>query len=177
MPRLFTGIKIPNYIAQLLAFKRGKIKGARWMDMEDYHVTLRFIGDVDPENAQEISVLLGQINRDKFNICLDGMDIFGSKKPRTLFATIGSNEPLWALQREHENLIQRIGLKPEPRKYAPHVTLARLSAARREDVAQFLGQQGEFLPLEFQVESFALFSARGSIGGGPYLVEERYGLY
>ena len=47
MPRLFTGVELPPDIGQALASLRGGLPGARWIDPENYHLTLRFIGDVD----------------------------------------------------------------------------------------------------------------------------------
>ena len=47
MPRLFTGLEIPAEIGQTLSSLRGGLPGARWIDPENYHVTLRFIGDID----------------------------------------------------------------------------------------------------------------------------------
>ncbi|HWZ10595.1 MAG TPA: 2'-5' RNA ligase family protein, partial [Xanthobacteraceae bacterium] len=47
MPRLFTGLEIPPQVAQSLAMMRGGLPGARWIDPENYHLTLRFIGDID----------------------------------------------------------------------------------------------------------------------------------
>ena len=54
MPRLFTGLEIPADISQELASYRGGLPGARWVDPENYHITLRFIGDVDHSVAREV---------------------------------------------------------------------------------------------------------------------------
>ncbi len=174
MPRLFTGIKIPTDIAQLLAMKKGKLKGARWLDQENYHVTLSFLGDISETAAEEVIYELGRIEHEPFRVCIDCLDVFGSKKPRTLYAGIRCEAELLDLQRKHERAMQQIGLEMQKRKYAPHVTLARIKAVKPADLYRFMGQWGEFSSLEFKVESFALFSARDSIGGGPYLVEENY---
>ena len=47
MPRLFTALEIPRNAAMSLSLLRGGLPGARWIDVENYHITLRFIGDVD----------------------------------------------------------------------------------------------------------------------------------
>ena len=52
MPRLFTGLEIPSDVGLSLSMLRGGLPGARWIDPENYHVTLRFIGDVDDVVAQ-----------------------------------------------------------------------------------------------------------------------------
>ena len=55
MPRLFTGVEVPPSIGQSLAMMRGGLPGARWIDPENYHLTLRFIGDLDDALAGEIA--------------------------------------------------------------------------------------------------------------------------
>ena len=66
MPRLFTGLEIPAALGQSLSLLRGGLPGARWIDPENYHLTLRFIGDVDDEIAQEIAWLLVKVRRKDF---------------------------------------------------------------------------------------------------------------
>ena len=63
MPRLFTALEIPPQVAQSLAMMRGGLPGARWIDPENYHLTLRFIGDIDDALAHEIAGLLGRVRR------------------------------------------------------------------------------------------------------------------
>ena len=66
MPRLFTGLEIPARVAQSLAMMRGGLPGARWIDPENYHLTLRFIGDIDDGLAREIAFMLGNVRRPSF---------------------------------------------------------------------------------------------------------------
>ncbi len=174
MPRLFTAIKIPTDIASLLAMKTGNLKGARWVDQENCHITLSFLGDISEAVAEEVIFELDRIEHNSFRICINCLDVFGAKKPRTLYAGIRCDPELLDLQIKHERAMQQIGLEMQKRKYAPHVTLARINAVKLSDLYRFLGQWGEFSNLEFEVDGFALFSARDSIGGGPYLVEENY---
>lgn len=142
--------------------------------MENFHITLRFIGDIDERVAEEVIFKLGQIEHGPFHVCVNGLEVFGAKKPRTLFAAIRQNSELDDLQIKHERVFRQIGLAAESRKYAPHVTLARLGGVYAQQVTRYIEQQGEFLPLEFNVEGFALFSAKNSVGGGPYIIEEKY---
>ena len=174
MPRLFTAIKVPDRVAQILALKKGKLNNARWIDQQDYHITLSFFGDISDLEADKAAVKLSEIQHQPFDICIDCMDVFGSKKPRTLFAGVHNDEALVNLQAKHNRAMRQAGLTIEARKYAPHVTLARLSSVRPRDVSQFMGQWGEFSPLVFNATGFALYSARNSTGGGPYLVEEEF---
>ncbi|MBV8790444.1 MAG: RNA 2',3'-cyclic phosphodiesterase [Pseudolabrys sp.] len=176
MPRLFTGLEIPQEIGQSLSSLRGGLPGARWIDPENYHVTLRFIGDIDDYIANEIAHTLVNIRRRPFEVSLRGLSSFGGNKPRAVVASIAPCRPLMELQAELERLMQRVGLDPEGRKYTPHVTLARLRNATSYDVAEYLSVRGYFPTRAFTVDRFVLFSSRASVGGGPYVVEDAYAL-
>ena len=176
MPRLFTGLEIPADVGLTLSSLRGGLPGARWVDPENYHVTLRFIGDIDGASANEIASMLFRVNRKPFEVAVRGLSSFGGRKPRAVVATIVPSRPLIELQAELERLMQRIGLSPEGRKFIPHVTLARLHDVSSQDVADYLSVRGYFPTKVFTAERFVLFSSRASTGGGPYVVEDSYEL-
>ena len=176
MPRIFTGLEIPADIGQSLASLRGGLPGARWIDPENYHVTLRFIGDVDDLIAHEVASMLGKVRRPAFELHVSDLAAFGGRKPRALVATLGPAQALMELQAEHERLMQRVGLEPEGRKYTPHVTLARLRDTSSRQVAEYLSLRAPFRSRPFPVSRFVLFSSRSSVGGGPYVVEAAYPL-
>ncbi len=176
MPRLFTGVEIPSDIGQALASLRGGLPGARWIDPQNYHLTLRFIGDVDDVTAHEVASLLERVKRSTFELHLEGVTSFGGRKPRAVIAAVAPAQPLLEVQSEHERLMQRIGLEPEGRKYTPHVTLARLRDSSSWEVADYLSARGYFRTSTFRVSRFVLFSSRASVGGGPYVVEATYPL-
>jgi len=174
MPRLFTGLEIPADIGQSLAMLRGGLPGARWTDPDNYHLTLRFIGDVDDIVAHEVASLLGRVSRRPFELRLEGLTSFGGRKPRAVVASIAPQQQVLELQAEHERLLQRVGLEPEGRKYTPHVTVARLRDTSSWHVANYLSTRGAFRSTAFFVPRFVLFSSRASVGGGPYVVEAAY---
>ncbi len=176
MPRLFTGLEIPSDIALDLANLRGGLSGARWIDVENYHITLRFIGDIDDSTARDVYATLGQIRRRPFTVTLDALDSFGGGRPRAIIAKAKPAQQLVELQAEQERLMRRIGIPPEPRKFTPHVTLARLRDASAPAVAAYLSARGCFYSKRFEANRFVLFSSRNSVGGGPYVVEAAYPL-
>jgi 2'-5' RNA ligase len=176
MPRIFTGLEVPDSVAQELSMLRGGLPGARWIDPENYHLTLRFIGDVDDATAHEVESLLGRVRRGPFQLRFDALSSFGGRRPRAVIATLAQTQELMELQAEHERLMQRVGLEPEGRKYTPHVTLARLRDVSSRSVADYLASRTLIGSLPFTVSRFVLFSSRASIGGGPYVVEAAYPL-
>lgn len=176
MPRLFTAIEIPPEVGEALAMLRGGLPGARWIDPENYHLTLRFIGDIDDGLARDITFMLADIVRPPLELRLEGLTSFGGRKPRAVIATAAGNAALVDLQAEHERLMQRVGLAPEGRKFVPHVTLARLRDSSPRQVADYLGAFGSFRSPSFAVTRFVVYSSRASVGGGPYVVEAAYPL-
>ncbi len=177
MPRLFTALEIPRNAAMSLSLLRGGLPGARWIDVENYHITLRFIGDVENRTADEIVDKLDRIERPEFQLQLTGTGAFGSKKPHSVWAGVSNPPELYALQAEIERICQRLGLPADPRKFTPHVTLGRLRASRVEDVVSYLSGRGGFYTNPFTVSRFVLLSSRDSVGGGPYVTEEVFPLY
>jgi 2'-5' RNA ligase len=177
MPRLFTGIEVPPEIGQELSAYRGGLPGARWIDPENYHITLRFIGDVDGGIARDVFSMLGDgRRRGAIRVTIDGLSTFGGDRPRAVFARAAHNPEMAELQAEQERLIRRVGLPPEKRKFTPHVTLARLRTASPIDVAGYIAMRGIFPKITFTARRFVLYSSRDSVGGGPYVVEAAYPL-
>lgn len=176
MPRLFTGLEIPDDVARDLARARGGLTGARWIDPADYHVTVRFIGAVDADVARAIDASLLQLQSPVFAFVIDRFAVFGHDKPHALVALVARSAALSRLAAAHETEMRRLGLPPEKRVFTPHVTLARLSGARAPEVAAYLERLGSFPPRRVMAERATLFSARPPRGGGPYVAEAFYPL-
>ncbi len=176
MPRLFTGLEVPGAVVGQLALMRGGVAGARWLEPEDYHVTLRFIGDIDARVARDIDETLSDIRRPKALVRFEGLGWFGGAKPRAIVAKVKADRALVDLQAEQERCLRRIGLEPETREYTPHVTLARLRGADQANVASYLAERGVLIADSFTPERFVLYSSREGSGGGPYIVEAAYPL-
>jgi RNA 2',3'-cyclic 3'-phosphodiesterase len=176
MPRLFTALEIPHDAAMSLSLLRGGLPSSRWIDTENYHITLRFIGDVESHVADEIASALDRVERPPFDLSLHGVGQFGGKKPHSIWAGVTPIHEMIQLQAEIERLCQRLALAPDPRKFTPHVTLARLRNASVSDVAHYLSSHGTFATKPFTISRFVLLSSRDSVGGGPYITEEAYPL-
>ena len=176
MPRLFTGIEIPEPLGRELALMRGGLSGARWIDQDFYHITLRFVGDIDHATARDIFFELHRVRRRPVQVTLGELSFFGGDRPHSLIVKVQPNPDLMELQAEHERIMRRVGLPPETRKFTPHITLARLRGASPMAVADYLGVRGFLSARRYVADQFVLFSSRDSTGGGPYLVEGEYPL-
>jgi 2'-5' RNA ligase len=176
MLRLFVGLELPEDVRLRLAQVRGPLPGAKWVEPEDMHVTLRFAGDIDNRAADELAGFLAGIRADPFELRLAGLGAFGGHEPRTIHAEIEPHLALEHLQKAVERAARSAGLAPEPRSFAPHVTLARLKGTSAETVARFLGSRPRLRSEPFRIERFVLFSSRPRQGGGPYVIEEAFAL-
>jgi len=174
MPRLFTGIEISPETIRALAAMRGGLYGARWAEPDDYHLTLRFVGDVDTPTAEQIADVLNEIRKPAAKLEFAGLDWFGGGKPRAIVAKVKPTAALLELQMAHERAFRRLGLAPETRNYLPHVTLARMRGVSPFAVADYLSAHGDLTAPPFEASRFVLFSSRDGTGGGPYIVEAAY---
>jgi 2'-5' RNA ligase len=155
---------------------RGGLPGARWIDVENYHITLSFIGDIDDAAARDAAEALDGIRRPAFSVEIEGLDAFGGARPKSVHARVVQSPPLMELQSSQERLLRRLGLRIENRQYTPHLTLARLRGeATARATADWLATRGG-RRLSFFTQRFVLMSSRDSVGGGPYIVEEAYQL-
>ncbi|WP_449257280.1 RNA 2',3'-cyclic phosphodiesterase [Bosea sp. (in: a-proteobacteria)] len=176
MPRLFIALEIPADVATELTLHRGGLSGARWIDPSDYHVTLRFLGDVDRRMANDVDHMLSDLGAYPFEVTLDALGSFGGDKPRALFARVAPSRTLTELQADVERQMRRLGMPAEGRKFVPHVTLARLRDTTPVELAHFLSLHPIVRPISFTARRVALMSSRDSIGGGPYVLEAAYPL-
>lgn len=177
MPRLFVALSLPEDVRQRLGLLSGGVPGARWIDPENLHLTLRFIGEVDGVWAEDVTAALGGISAKPFEITLAGVGHWGTRERATaIWAGVEKNPGLSHLQSKIESTLVRLGLEPEGRKYAPHVTLARLNGSPNGRVAKFIADHNLFRMPSFPVTSFTLFSSFLSRGGAIYTPEVEYAL-
>lgn len=176
MPRLFTAIALPDGLADDLADLATPLAGARWIEPQNMHITLRFAGDIDNATADEFHAALASIDEPAFSLRLAGFGVFGGQQPRTLWAGVEESSWLDALARANERAARVTGLKPEKHGFKPHVTLARLKGTRPESVARVLEGFGAYRSAPFSVDRFSLYSSRPKVGGGPYVIEDSFAL-
>ena len=176
MIRLFVALALPEKVAQGLLLTQSGVPGARWMNREQLHITLRFIGEVDEHDANAIDEALATISVPHFTLELKGVGEFGGKHPRALWAGVAASESLTRLQRKIESALQRLGLPAEERKFTPHVTLARLRATPAGRVVDYLTDHALYASGPFDVDEFMLFSSQTTPSGSIYLAERNYAL-
>ena len=176
MHRLFVAIRPPVEVRARLLAAMGGVGGARWQGDDQLHLTLRFIGDVDRHQAEDVHAALAAVHHPRFEIALAGVGAFDRRgEPTVLWAGVAPQEPLKILHKKIDQAIARIGLEPERRAYSPHITLARLPHGSGP-VGGFLETASRLASQPFQVEEFRLYESDLTPDGPVYSVVERYSL-
>lgn len=175
--RLFVALALPGHLKRELAVLSGGIPGARWVAPENYHLTLRFIGEQPAHRAAEIDDTLALLRGRGFSLVLYGLGTF-EKAGRSTALWVGAerNEALERLRAKIETALQRIGLEPERRRFNPHVTLARLEGVAEPRLAFYVQAHNLFRAAPVEIGHFTLFSSRPGKEQPVYTPEVEYEL-
>lgn len=179
MIRLFVALALPDALRSELAALQMGVPGARWVPPENFHVTLRFIGEVDGGTARDIDEALAEIESGPVTVTLRGVGHFGdAARLRALYAAVEPTAELQQLRERVDGAIASAGLKGEHRRFVPHVTLARFSGRQEagHHLAQFEASRGLYRAAPFVADSFELYSSFQSKSGSIYRVEAAYPL-
>lgn len=177
MIRLFVGIALPEDIRARLTGLCGGVPGARWIAPENFHLTLRFIGDVSEGEMEDIHHALAGVRTRRFDMTLSGVGHFETAgQVRALWVRVEKNPELSALKARIDSALTRIGLEPEERRFTPHITLSRLRDTPVGRVSAFLAHNNMFRAGPISVESFSLFSSFRQREGAIYREEAEYPL-
>ncbi len=177
MPRLFVAIDFPDAVNRRLAGLCGGVPGARWLPPEQLHLTLRFIGEVEGDAFADIAEALSAIRAAPFTVRLAGVGHFPPRgQPRVLWAGVEDGAALADLNRQIESHLRGLGLEPDRRNFAPHVTLARLKQVKLGRVRDFLADHGDFTTESVAIDEFHLYSSTLGARGAVHVIEASYRL-
>jgi RNA 2',3'-cyclic 3'-phosphodiesterase len=176
MPRLFVALTMPEEIAAELDRLCVGLPGIRWTELAQFHLTLRFIGEVDHGVFLELGEALTGVSHPPFDLRLKGLGLFPPRgTPQTLWAGLESAEPLFSLRGRIERALGSVGLPAERRKFAPHVTLGRFRAPPPlERFGSWLAARSLFRSSAFPVSGFDLYSSQLRPEGSLYSLEAGY---
>ncbi len=177
MPRLFVAVDLPSdYPARLQTLQASDL-AARWTAPDQYHITLRFVGDADADQTAQIRSRLEDIDLPSFQIGGEGLGVFPSvRKPRVLVVHINEEPGLMALQERVDDIIVTMGFDEERNPFNPHITIARLKDAAPRDVRTYLQERGEFKIEPFITERFRLYESELGSEGAVHNVLQEYPL-
>src|SRR5712692_2277685 len=176
MLRLFVGIEFPPELKLRLSLLCTGVAGAKWVDPGNLHLTLRFIGEIGEDLAADIDAALARLKARRFILQLAGTGVFGGNRPQALWVGVERDPGLVQLHDKIELALIRVGLMPEPRRYAPHVTLARLRDPVLDQLGQFLAAHAQFRADPLPVEQFSLVASFPTKAGSVYEDQADYPL-
>jgi 2'-5' RNA ligase len=177
MIRLFVGLELPDDIRFALAGLCSGVPGADWEPAENFHLTLRFVGDVSESDGDDIHDALTRVRAPGFAMSLAGVGHFATgDELRTLWAGVEKSPALLQLQRNVESALVRMGLPPETRRFHPHVTLARCAGVPAPRAQAFLAHHALFRAGPFDVGHFTHFTSLRRAEGAIYTAEAEYPL-
>jgi len=177
MHRLFVAIDLPKNIKDKVLGICFGVPGAKWMEENQMHLTLRFIGDVPGNQFGDIETILEQVNTPSFPLTIKGVGHFPPRKnPKILWAGVEKNEKLLQLKKKIDSLLCKIGLGPDDRKFHSHITLARLKNTPNNRVGHYFVENGLFNCEPFLVNEFHLFSSILGRNGAIHTKEFTYPL-
>lgn len=177
MHRLFVGLRFPAPVNFQLRNLCAGLPGAKWVNPDGFHLTLRFLGEIDGRLAEDIDGNLAAIQARGFTLTLRGVGQFGQlEKAHTVWAGVERSEALYHLRDKVESAVVRAGAEPDHRRFMPHVTLGKLRHAPADWLETYLLQNVNFQSQEFEVNEFVLFSSHSGDNARLYLPEATYPL-
>lgn len=147
------------------------VPGARWQTDDQLHLTLRFIGEVDRPQAEDIVAALSRVSGTATSARISGVGRFEhAGRTNTLWAGIEPREPLAALHRKVDRALVQAGLAPERRAYVPHVTLARLARGAGVELAveRWRADHALLASAPFSLDRIILYESVLSRSGAGY---------
>lgn len=174
--RLFIAIRPPTPVIDMLIDTMEGLENARWQSDEQLHLTLRYVGEVERPQAEDLAQALSRIRFEPFDIAISGVGYFEKKGiPGAIWARVEPSTALSDLQKSVERACVSAELEPEARKFVPHVTLARLNRSAGE-IAPWLARHAQLTPPTFTATHFVLCESHLSKHGSLYRDVARFPL-
>lgn len=172
--RFFVGLELPLPTREKLARLNPKVPGVRWMPLEQMHLTMSFLGQVEADAEERLRGALAEVCVGIFFLPVTGVSVFGGDRPTVIWAGVGKGHPhLFALRKRIQDKILSADLEPDLRAFHPHVTLGRAKNVARQDLKAFL-REYEDTEFDFiRITGFALFSSVLTPEGATHTLEMR----
>ncbi len=178
--RTFLAIDLGQAIRKRLASLQDELAGiapdVKWVEYDNLHITLLFLGDVDERESITVCRAAQQVTSalPGFMATVEAVGVFpNARRPRVVWAGVGEgSEQLTELHRGLESRLEELGLyRPEMRPYKPHVTLGRVKGEGPHDaLAQSLGKYAEWTAGEARIREVLVMSSELTRDGPTYAI-------
>lgn len=177
MIRLFVAIALPDAMKDRIALLAGGIPGAKWIERENLHLTLQFIGETPEDRLGDIHHALTRIRQRRFELAVAGIGHFSQGRNATmLWVGVDRSDGLGQLRDKVLQALKREGVEGDGRRFAPHISLARLQRVPEARLAGYVATHNLFRLAPFTVTSFTLFSSFLSSSRAIHTAEAEYPL-
>jgi RNA 2',3'-cyclic 3'-phosphodiesterase len=160
--RLFISLALPAVCQDALAALCQRSEGIDWTPPEQLHLTMRFLGEIEPELISTIEDKLAAIRVGSFLLPLENTGVFPPRGvPKVLWAGIGKGDTrLFQLRQRIDDALLAAGWRGLMRSFDPHITLGRIKAdASEKSVVTWLQKNRDFSGPPFRVEAFHLVAS------------------
>lgn len=167
--RLFIAIDVPEHIKQHLVELQKQLSktSAHLNPAKSFHLTLKFLGETSPEQAERVKKQLDTITFKPFTLTLNETGVFPSEQHiRVVWAGMKPAAPILALQRQIDESLA--GLFPTTEDFVPHLTLARVKSVPDKTAFKQALTNITPKPLSFTVTQFKLIESQLSPEGPHY---------
>jgi len=177
--RLFIAINLPAPLRDGIHDASRPLRDARlpvrWVPPENYHLTLKFLGEVHPDKIESIQSALDRIGREaaSFDVCLEGVGAFPTiRRPRVIWLGADPSPALRCLKQDVEWSLGALGFERETRAFHPHLTLGRCPGDPGAGVFRGLDRLASGLchGSSFRVEALDLMCSRVTREGPRYTI-------
>ncbi|UCD85024.1 MAG: RNA 2',3'-cyclic phosphodiesterase [Deltaproteobacteria bacterium] len=167
--------EIKDGITEIQERLRSSGADVRWVRPEGIHLTLKFLGDIEEEDIDNIAGCLKSAANglNPFAVEIKEVGAFPNlRNPRTLWVGVTENRTLSSLQNEVEKALEGIGFPRENRPFRPHLTLGRVKSPKLKvkliEALEKERAQEIFSPRQMSVEELTLFQSDLRPGGAVY---------
>ena len=160
--RLFVAIDLLDSTRQLLADLDPHIRGVRWAEPGQMHLTLGFFGDVHEDVELKLREKLSAIGFSAFFLPVKGVGMFSSRgTPKIIWIGVGKAHPhLFQVHKRVQEAALAAGIEPELRPWHPHITIARCRDVSAQALRKFLQSNAQFDAGMIRVGEFHLYSSK-----------------
>jgi 2'-5' RNA ligase len=178
MPRLFVALDLPDLVKLSLEPLTRGLGDVRWLDPEQQHLTLRFIGELDNGRTNDVVEALALVPGTPFELTLRGLGHFPLRgAPKVLWVGVARCPELGRLKHHIDRALAQAGIEREGRKFTPHVTIARIGAPLVPvRLGTYLMRHSLYRSEPFAISSFHLYCSVLKPGGAEHQLEASYEL-